>query len=302
MKDIEYLQLFIEVNRWGSFSEAARQINQSTTTLNRKIQLLEAQLNTKLFHRTTRSLSLTEMGQRLLPKAQLIIETTQEMKLEVETHTDTPSGRIHISSSTTILEQVAPLLAEFVKLHPQISFNLESASRYVDLAELGIDFAFRLGPLSDSSLISMPIAPLEYVLVGEKAFVEAGDRLQHPKELHQWPCIRTYIEGYFFPWRFEQSGDTYDFDADNFIVSNDLRVCTQMVLSGTGLGYLPIRLVNEQLKDGSLVSLLEDWIPKPRELYLVYINRKHLPSKSRAFIDFARENKKRIHRAINGRS
>ena len=140
----------------------------------------------------------------------------------------------------------------------------------------------------------------KYVLVGEKTFIEGRRKLKHPKDLHQCPCIRTYIEGYFFPWRFERGGDIYDFDADNYIVSNDLRVCTQLVLSGTGLAYLPVKLVYEQLKSGKLVSLLEEWIPKPRELHLVYTNRKHLPSKSTAFIEFIRENRKRINLLING--
>ncbi|MDJ0836480.1 MAG: LysR family transcriptional regulator [Acidobacteriota bacterium] len=299
MKEIDGLLLFLEVARRGSFSEAARWMNQPTTTISRKIQQLESELNTKLFHRTTRSLSLTEMGERLLPKAKLIIETTQEMRREVETHAGTPTGRLHITSSTTVLEKVAPFLVDFVKQYPNISFNLESASRNVDLAKHGIDFAFRLGPLIDSSLISIPIAPLRYALVAEKHFAQSRPTLTHPSDLVNWPCIRSHIDGLLYPWHFAREKETFSFDIDNFILSNDLRVSAQFVLKGLGVAYLPFKLIKKQLDEGKLVSLLDDWIPADRELNLVYINRKYLPSKSKAFIEFIRERRRLIEVAVN---
>lgn len=299
MKDLDALFWFIEVAKRGSFSEAARQRNQSTTTISRKIQLLELELNTKLFHRTTRSLSITEMGERLLPKAKLIIETSREMKNEIETYADRPSGRLHISSSSTVLEQVAPLLADFLRENSNITFHLESVSRYVDLAKQGVDFAFRLGPLADSSLISIPIAPLRYVLVGEKNFVKGRQLLEHPNQLIHWPCIRSHIQGLLYPWNFERNSEHVSFDGDNCILSNDLRVCKQMALKGTGLAYLPLRLVKTHIEAGTLVTLLTDWMPVDRDLYLVYTNRKHLPAKSKTFIQFIRDNRDKIDAAVN---
>jgi DNA-binding transcriptional LysR family regulator len=299
MKEIDGLSLFLEVARRGSFAEAARWMNQPTTTISRKIQQLESELNTKLFHRTTRSLSLTEMGERLLPKAKLIIETTQEMRSEVETHAGTPTGRLHITSSTTVLEQLAPVLADFGKQNPNISFHLESASRNVDLAKQGIDFAIRLGPLVDSALISIPLAPLRYALVAEKHFVQRRPPLTHPRDLVHWPCIRSHIDGLLYPWHFAREKDTFSFDIDNFILSNDLRVSAQFALKGLGVAYLPIKLIKQQLDEGTLVRLLDDWLPPDRQLNLVYINRKYLPSKSKAFIEYIRERRHLIEAAVN---
>ena len=299
MKEIDHLQVFSEVAKWRSFSEAARKMNQPTTTISRKVQQLESELRTKLFHRTTRSLSLTEMGKRMLPKAKLILETTLEMRNEVENYADTPDGRLYISSSTNVLEQVTPLLADFIKLYPKITFNLESASRNIDLAEQGVDFTFRLGPLSDSSLVSIPIAPLQYALVGERVFVESRPRLSHPKDLNHWPCIRSHIEGLLYPWNFQKGKKTFSLESGNYITSNDLRACTQMVLKGPGLAYLPMGLVKKYLDDGHLVSVLNDWIPEHRVLHLVYINRKYLPSKSEAFIQFVHDNRNLFNAAVN---
>ena len=299
MRVTEVLSVFLEVARQGSISEAARLMNQPTTTVSRKIQQLESELNTRLFHRTTRSLSLTEMGERLLPKASLIVETSEEMVNDVETHAGTPMGRLRISSSTTVLEQVAPFLAEFARKYPRVSYHLESGSRNVDLAKEGVDFAFRLGPLIDSSLVSLSLAPLRYTLVAAKELTTSRPGLSHPRELMDWPCIRSHIEGMLFPWHFARNTETYSLEIENYILSNDLRVCVQMVIGGLGVAYLPTRLVDKYLHDGLLVSLLEDWIPPARDLNLVYMNRKHLPTKSKVFVDFMRERRNEIEEAIN---
>lgn len=300
MKEVHNLAVFLHVAKCQSFSVAARQMNLPSTTVSRKVQLLEAELNTKLFHRTTRSLSLTEMGERLLPKARLIVETAMEMQADVENHADTPGGRLHIASSPMVLEFLSPLIAEFMAQYPKVGATLETASRNIDLADQGVDFAFRLGPLGDSSLIAIPVAPLRYSVVVSAPLMASRSAVTHPQQLLQWPCIRSQIDGLRYPWSFAKDNEVLQLDSANVVLSNDLRVCRQMVLNDVGVAYLPRRLVKPQLDSGALVSILEDWLPPPRELYLVYTERKYLPSKSRAFIDFVRTHRHLMDRAING--
>ena len=300
MKDIDALLVFLEVAKRGSFTEAARHLNQPTTSVSRKVQQLEAELDVKLFHRTTRALSLTDMGARLLPKAQLIIETRDEMKFTVESHAHRPTGRLYISSSSTVLEQITPVMAEFAKAYPDVTFQLESSSRYVDLTQQGVDFAFRLGPLADSSLISVALAPLRYVLVAHHDLAVQYPALKHPSELANWPCIRSHIDGLLYPWQFAYEGETFSLETENFTLSNDLRVCALMMAKGLGVAYLPMRLVKPYLDSGQVVALLEHWMPADRALHLVYLNRQYLPSKAKVFIDFVRDHRTQFEKALNG--
>ncbi len=288
MNNSEGLILFLEVAKQKSFADAARKLNQSTTTISRKIQQLESELNARLFHRTTRSVSLTEVGERLLPKARLVIESMRELRNEVDQYSSMPSGTLHISAPSTILIRFASFFAEFTELYPSIRFNFESSSRYSNLTKNRFDFAFRVGPLSDSSLISLPIAKFRNVLVCKKELVNQKATIEHPSELVDWPCIRVHIDGLLIPWNFVSEDESFDLESKDDILSDDLPVAIELALEGLGVANLPISVVHKYIEAGKLVSILDNWMETERELHLVYSNRQYLPSKSKAFIDFIR--------------
>jgi DNA-binding transcriptional LysR family regulator len=286
MKNAEFLKLFLEVARRGSFVEAARHLNETTTTVSRKIRQLEAELGVLLLHRTTRSLALTEMGERLVPKAEAAIASIQELTDEVDQHAHVPTGTLNISAPATIFQDLAPLLAKFARQYPDIDFRFHSSGRYKDLVKSRLDFAFRIGPLSDSSIIARPIASVDYCLVARPECLIGRVMPRHPAELEDWPCIRTHIDDFIGPWNFSRNGETYNLESDGHILSDDLTFCIQMTLEGLGLALLPRKLVQPYLEDRTLIPLLEDWMPASRELYLVYQAKSYLPPKSRALIDF----------------
>ena len=179
------------------------------------------------------------------------------------------------------------------------NFDFKQSLFLSGFPENGIDFAFRLGPLSDSSLVSIPVAPKDYALVATPELVRSQNSLEHPSNLEDWPCIRSHIDGMLYPWTFTRENESFTFESDNHMLSNDLRVCTRLVLEGLGLAFLPMHLVHSYLEEGRLVSVLKDWCTSERIIHLVYINRSNLPSKSRAFIKFVRSNQNAFSEALN---
>ena len=301
MKDISALPLFAKVVALNSFAEAARQLNVPTTTVSRKIQQLELELGAKLLNRSTRSLSLTELGQQVLPKAQLIADTVSELCTEAEEMANLPVGTLTITAPRALSQDLlAPMLAAFHRKYPTININLSSSNRFQDLTKQNIDFAFRLGPLHDSSLMALTLSPVKYVLGASKDFIAQYGKPAHPLELYQLPCIRNHVEGYFLPWRFAKDGEHVDISEKATLVCDDLNVTKELAINGAGIGYLPISLFRHEHHQGKVEFLLDDWIPQDKSMLLVYPDKKHLPLKSQLFIEFMRGQREVFRQALSG--
>lgn len=301
MKYSSELIVFIEVARLGSFAEAARSLNLPTTTISRKVQLLESELGVRLFNRTTRSLSLSEVGERLLPRAKLVVDTVSELKEEATFHKANPVGTLHISAPATVFYLLAPLFSAFSAKYSSIKLEFDSSSRTKDLTAERADFALRLGPLNDSSLIALPISRLNYSLVAHQQLVEKQPLIKRPEDLLKWPSILNHNDGLILPWRFMFQGEFIELSMEHSLLSDDLLISVHMALQGAGAGYLPTGLVQQYIDEGKLVSLCEKWLPQGRELYLVYTDKQHLPSKSKEFIHFIKGKREEITELLNGK-
>lgn len=294
MKHLDELLTFLTVANLKSFSKAARALNMPTTTISRKINALEEELGAKLFERTTRSLSITEVGRSILPKAELVSKTILELKEDVESHSGVPSGSLKITIPATKIQQLAPLFAEFLSLYPDVRITFDCSSRNKDVIAQGYDFAFRYGPLSNSSLIAIPLSRMKYVAVANKTLIAKKPKLNHPSDLAYWPCIRNHIDGLELLWNFVYDGNPYALDTKAKILSDDILASRQLALNGVGVAYLPNTVVQEQIDQGQLIDLCPTWMPIGRDLYLMHADKKLLPPKSTAFIRFIRENRKRL--------
>ena len=293
MNNIEALKVFVEVAKQGSFAEAARHLNQPTTTVSRKIKLLEEELGTLLIHRTTRTQSLTEAGDAVLTKAEAVLASLQELSDEVTQNAHSPKGALRISGPATVLKEFAPVFAAFSKEFPDISLRFESSSRYQNLIDDRLDFAFRVGPLTDSTVIARRITPMSNSLVASPSFLKGKTVPVHPSELSSWRCIRSHINGYETPWTFShKDGDTLQVHPNGQLVSDDLTFCLKMAIEGLGLAYLSDDLIKPHIDNQSLSRVtINDWVPTTRDLYLVYQEKSYLPPKSRAFLDFFSDRK-----------
>ncbi|WP_239670620.1 LysR family transcriptional regulator [Vibrio variabilis] len=240
MKELSALPLFAKVVELNSFAKAARQLNVPTTTVSRKIQQLEHDLGGKLLNRSTRSLSLTELGTQVLPKAQLIADTVSELYSDAEEMANQPIGTLTVSAPKALSQDLlAPMLAEFRARYPTIRINLASSNRFQDLTKQSIDFAFRLGPLHDSNLVALTLSPVKYVLAASKAFCAKYGEPSHPLDLYQLPCIRNHVEGYFLPWRFAYRGEEVEITSQSDMISDDFTVTKALALNHAGICYLP---------------------------------------------------------------
>lgn len=303
MKEISALPLFARVIELNSFAEAARQLNVPTTTVSRKIQQLEAELGGKLINRSTRSLSLTELGQQVLPKAQLIADTVSELYHEAEDAASKPIGTLNITAPRALSQNLlASLFAEFQTRYPTIKINLASSNRYQDMTKQSLDFAFRLGPLSDSSLVAISLSPVKYVLAISNALANALPKFEHPRQLNAAPCIRNHVEGYFLPWRFSLKDEVVEVTEAGSVTTDDFFVSKQLCLDGAGVCYLPKSMLYQELQTQQLTVILDDWVPQDKTMLLVYQDRKHLPQKSQLFIDFIREKKSYIEAFLSGQN
>lgn len=299
MKKAEGYELFLLVTQYGSFTEAARATHQSTTAVSRKIQLLEEELQIKLFNRTTRSLSLTEAGERLLPKAKLLIETFNDIKSEATLLYSEPTGTLRISAPPLLTSSIPDLFSGFLKKYPKIKLDLDFSGRNKNLFKDSFDFSFRIGTLDDSSMISLHLSSVKYILAGNSKLKKSLPPINHPREIVNYPCITNQIDGLIMPWTFSLNGKMVHHEVSSHVISNDLNISAALVNDGVGISYLPFGLVKQLIEEKKVVNVLNSWKPTKKELYLLYPNKKYLPLKSKVFIEFVRSYKNVIQKLLN---
>lgn len=285
--DPQALVLFAEIIQHGSFANAARALDMPTTTLSRKIQQLEQQLNGRLMLRSTRSLSLTELGNEILPHARLMRETLTKVAYASEKVSEEPSGRLAISCSRAFaLYVVTDWIAAFRQRFPRVDISLHISNRYSDMFASGLDFAFRVGPLEASSLIARQVFESRYRLAASPQFMKRYAPIRLPGQLVNLPCIQAEIDGRSYPWTLYLGEQKFEYHPQGVIRTDDLNVIVRLAEQHQGLVYLPEIVLKNHLDSGRLVEVLAEWQATMRPIYLVYPKRDHLPNKSRAFIDF----------------
>lgn len=288
--DISALLIFYHVARLGSFAEASRQLNMPVSTVSRKIQQLEQDLHLRLMNRTTRSIQLTEQGKAVWLEAEQLQDTRDRINAIALTNNNTAMGKIKITAPQSFVNKpLADWLIEFKKVQPNIDIQLIISNRYLDLQQARIDFAFRQGPLNDSSLIAQKVIDLEYGLFASPATFNQQPKPIKPDQLAQFPLIGVNAEGYKIAWLLHHQGEDVKYipHASFCVEDNDL-VC-KATFAGLGIGYLPMIKTLEAQQSGLIVPVLKDYWPKPIPFFMVYQSRQYLPKKDQLFISFMKE-------------
>lgn len=283
---------FIAVAAEGSFARAADRLGIGRSAVSRSVQKLEAQLDARLFQRTTRSTSLTREGELFFrnchPGVQRIVQALEEMR---ELREGPPKGQLRIGATMGFGRRVvAPLLAGFRARYPELVIDLLLDDRVTDFTSDRVDVAFRDGPLEDSQLIARRLVPMQLLVCATPAYVQAHGLPRELDELGAHACInyRT-VAGRIADWEFKLDGQKRKLMPASRCTFNDIDLVLESVLRGEGIAQLPGYLVSEALREGRLVDCLAPYAPDDRGHYLCYLSRQQLPTRVRVFIDYITE-------------
>jgi DNA-binding transcriptional LysR family regulator len=283
------LEVFNKVAAAGSLSAAGRAMGLSQTMVTKHIAALEQRLGAKLFHRSTRRLSITETGRRYLEASTRILADLEAADSAVAAGRVEPRGVLRVNAPVSFgTRQIAPLLAEFSHHSPLVTIELGLNDRRVDLAEEGWDMAIRIGSLGDSSLIARRIAPCRTVICASPSYLQAHGRPRTHAELGQHNCLGYTLSRLTGAdrWVFGLRGDVAARISGN-LRSNNGDALRAAAIAGQGLIYQPTFMVADDLRAGTLVTV--DLDEPPVEfggIYAMFLPTPYPAAKLRAFVDF----------------
>jgi DNA-binding transcriptional LysR family regulator len=300
MDRLTSLTAFVRVVDNGGFSAAGRKLNMSTTMVSNHIQALEERLGARLLHRTTRKVSLTEVGRAYYDRATQILSDLEQADDIAGALQSTPRGTLRIYTATHIVPFVAPVVAEFLSSYPDVKVDLNMGERTIDLIDEGFDVAIRLTPPPDSSLIVRSLATWRHVLCCSPAYLEKHGPLRQLSELADYNCVRHVLYPYGDEWRFvDRKGTPASVRISGNLVSNSGDMLRTAALQGVGILLGPGFLVADDLDSGRLVRLLSEYRPVELSMNAVYPHRHHLSAKVRTFIDLLAHHSAEHQKLIN---
>ncbi|HEX5736913.1 MAG TPA: LysR family transcriptional regulator [Hydrogenophaga sp.] len=288
MDRLTALKVFRHVAEWGSFAEAGRRLRLSPPAISKNMAELEAHLGARLINRTTRRMALTEEGKIYLEHVVRGLDALTEADEALCPIKNSPSGTLRVSAPMTVtLTRLSAAIPEFLKRYPDLKLDLHLDDRRVDLVREGFDLAIRGSDrLEDSSLIARQLAVMPHVLCGAPAYFDAQAAPVVPADVRAHTCIRFSLSSHADTWVFSKDGRTEQIAVNaRYSVTSSLAV-RDALRSGLGLSLIPRAYVQDDLKEGRLRAVLEDWRTVETTLYAVYPSRQHVAPKIRVFLDF----------------
>lgn len=286
------LDAVVAIARTGSFRAAALALGLSTTALSNAVAKLEAKLGVRLFNRTTRSVALTDAGRAFVEQVAPALRDIHGAMDAVRSHQATPSGTLRINAfAAGAREIIAPLVVTFLRRHPGVHVDLVTEGRLVDIVADGFDLGVRRADLVPADMIAVPLGrPQRYAVVASPGFLRAREAPRTPADLQAHPCIRVRLpNGALLRWHFEKQGETALVDVEGPITLDEASLARAVVLEGLGIGLFLEQNVREDVAEGRLVRLLEDWTPPFGDLCLYYPGRRNQSAALKAFVGLARD-------------
>jgi DNA-binding transcriptional LysR family regulator len=288
MDTLAGLRLFIRVVETGSFSKASADLGLTQPTATKHVAALEARLGARLFHRSTRGVTPTEVGAAYYDKAKAIVRELEDADNLAALMQSRVQGTLRISSSVAFGRRVlTPLVLRFMQQHPGLQVDLSFDDRYVNLVEQGIDLAIRMGRLADSSLGARYLGLNPWVLVASAAYLKRRGTPAAPAALAEHEAlIYSSVQG-DERWHFAGAdGKTVQVPVKGPLRSNNLSALLSAARAGLGLAALPWYVAHDSVRDGVLQPLLTDWTLPSQEIHAVYTSPRLVPTKVLGFIDF----------------
>lgn len=279
-------RVFVSVVEQGSLTRAADALDMSTAMASRYLAALEAWLGTRLLHRTTRRLGLTEAGQAALASCRQLLDLADDMRHQAADTRRIPSGRLRITSSASFAEsQLAPAIAEFQRLHPQVVFNLLVTDGATDLTAERIDLAVRITNALEPTQIARPLAVCRSVLCATPDYLHRRGTPGSLDDLARHDCL-THALVAAAQFRFRRGTEQMEAAVAERLSTNDTAVLRRAVLEGAGLAVLPTYFVAEDLRAGRLQALLPELTLETLGIHAIVQSHRHLPLAVRSLVEF----------------
>ena len=271
----------------------------STTMVSNHVQSLEDRLGARLLNRTTRKVSLTEVGKAYYDRAVQILADLEQADDIAGALQSTPRGMLRVYTATHIVQFVSPVVAEYLGAYPEVKVDLSIGERTIDLIDEGFDIAIRLTPPPDSSLIVRSLATWRHVLCCSPDYFERHGRPQQLSELTDRNCIRHALYPYD-EWRFvDRKGTPASVRVSGNLISNSGETLRRAALQGVGVCLAAGFLIADDLESGRLIRLLPEYRPVEFAMNAIYPHRHHLSAKVRSFIDLLARHSAEQQKLIN---
>lgn len=284
--DLNQLLVFVRVVQLGSLSEAARRLELPKSTVSRRLADLEARIGERLVQRTTRKLALTEIGEAYYERCSRIVSDIHAAEQVVTDMQATPRGRLRVTASVDFSTRyLGSIIADFLAHHPDINVELEATDRLVDLIDEGFDLAVRFGPMPESTLIARRLCTLHLVLCASPAYLERRGTPTTVDELDEHDHVLFTPTSRNQAWTLVNGDATYEFGRPARFASNNYGAVVDVARAGGGVTLISEFMVSDELKAGSLVRVLPEWMTRTTECHAVYPARQNLPPRLTLFLD-----------------
>ncbi|ACC75714.1 LysR family transcriptional regulator [Paraburkholderia phymatum] len=285
---LDGVEAFLTVAQHRSFRRAAAELGVTASAISQAIRVLEARIGAALFIRTTRSVGLTEAGERFLSRAKPAFEELVAASEVARGLGQRPAGLLRLSVPRAVVPVLLePLIASFCQAYPEVEVEIDATEKLIDIAAEGFDAGIRLGQFVAADMVAVALTPpLHLVVVGSPDYFATRGRPQHPDDLRQHACLRWRRSGgALAPWSFNENGEAIEIAVSGPFIANDFPTMLGAAVEGVGLAQLPGPIAREALRAKKLLQVLEPFAPVVPGVFLYYPDRRQIMPKLRAFID-----------------
>jgi len=287
MDRLEAMSIIVAVTETGSFSAASRRLNKPVATVNRMVAELEARLKAQLFQRSSRQMTLTDAGRSYIEACKRIIEQVDDAEREVSGEYRIPKGDLAITSPWGLGHMhLMPIAVEFMNAYPEIALRLVLTDRIVDTVEENIDISIRIGNLADSNLIATKVGSVRFVLCASPVYLAEHGHPREPAELATHDCISVDSLAPQRSWKFIKDGREMVAPIRSRLTVSDSEAAIEAAIAGAGITRVMSYKMEAARRAGQLVVMLEEYEQEPWPVHIVYAERKPVPLKLRAFLNW----------------
>jgi DNA-binding transcriptional LysR family regulator len=285
---LDGVEAFLSVAKHRSFRRAAAELGVTPSAISQAVRTLESRLGAALFTRTTRSVGLTEAGERFLSRAKPAFEELVAASATAQEMGQRPTGRLRLSVPPAVVPiLLEPLIASFCQTYPEVEVEIAASGELVDLAADGFDAGVRLGQFIANDMVAVRLTPpFRYTVVGSPAYLARRGRPLRPDDLRQHACLRLRrSNGALALWSLDDNGRAIELAVSGPLIANDFATLLGTALEGAGLAQVPEPVAAASVKTAKLVEVLQKYAPTAPGVFLYYPGQRMMTPKLRAFID-----------------